>query len=80
MIAVGCPNALEDLALRDVPPNSDNVVALCEGRWLIANWTGARWLADGVEITGVERWYPCGRPWNWSIAQPAERAGRSERS
>ena len=77
MIAAGCLNVIEDAPLGDVPSNSDNVVALHEGRWLLANWTGARWLADGVEITGVERWFPCGRPWNWSIGTPVERAERS---
>lgn len=71
MSAMGPAIYGEEPSLKDFPPDDWQVVALHEGRWVVAKWTGSHWLSQGKPITGVTRWLPCARPWNQKLPKRA---------
>jgi hypothetical protein len=42
----------------DLPAPYVTVIALHEARWVLAIWTGLKWVSQGKTITAT-RWLPC---------------------
>jgi hypothetical protein len=48
-------------SMDEFPEPYVTVIALHEGNWVLATWTGEKWLSQGRPITAT-RWLPCVTP------------------
>jgi hypothetical protein len=54
----------------EMPEPYVTVIALHEGTWVLATWTGEKWISQGRAITAT-RWLPCVTPHEGDASQAA---------
>ena len=54
----------------ELPDPYVTVIALHEGHWVLATWTGEKWLSQGRPITAT-RWLPCVSPHEDAVSRAA---------